>query len=202
MRFLVGKKIGMTGIYNKGILEAATLILAEPCFVAQLKNEEKEGYMAVKLAYEKNKKKDGRIIGILKKADLEEKLGNFIELRVTDLTNFKIGGKIDISQFKKGDNVNISGISYGKGFAGVMKRHHFKGAPHSHGHKHDWRAPGSIGGGQPQHTLKGRRMAGRMGGDRVTVRNLSILEVDAKENILAVKGAIPGKANSWVKIFD
>lgn len=190
----------MSRMYNEGKLEAVTLVKIDDCVITRLLDMKKDGYSAVQVGYYIVKKGDGRVKGALNKAGIKENLSNFAEFRVDDLTSYKIGGKINISQFKKGDLLSISGLSKGKGFAGVMKRHGFHGASHSHGHKHDWRAPGSIGCGFPQHVVKGKRMAGRMGGDNVTLKNSSILDISLDENVLAIKGALPGKIGTWLKI--
>ena len=112
----------------------------------------------------------------------------------------KKGDKIDISQFEIGDKVKVSGITKAKGFQGVVKRHGFKGSPKSHGHKHDWRAPGSIGSSFPEHVIKGKKMAGRMGGERFSVKNLEIVEIDKENNILFLRGAVPGVKGRIVEI--
>ncbi|MFA6296602.1 MAG: 50S ribosomal protein L3 [Patescibacteria group bacterium] len=200
MKFIFGEKIGMSRMYNEGKLEAVTLVKIGDCFVTRLLDSKKDGYSAVQVGYDIVKKGDGRVKGALNKAGIKENLSNFAEFRGDGLTSLKIGDKIDISQFKKGDLLSISGLSKGKGFAGVMKRHGFHGAPHSHGHKHDMRAPGSINSGHPQHVMKGRRMGGRMGGENVTLKNSSILDINLDENVFAVKGALPGKIGSWLKI--
>lgn len=198
MKFIIGKKVGMSRMYKEGKLEAVTLVFISDCFITKILDDKKDGYTAVQIGYNKTKKKDGRRAGSLKKAGLKEDLKSFTEFRVLDLTLYKLGSKIDISQFKTGDLLSISGVSKGKGFAGVMRRHGFHGAPHSHGHKHDWRAPGSINSGHPQHVMKGRRMGGRMGGENVTSKNSFVLDVN--DNVLAIKGALPGKTGSWLKI--
>ncbi|MDD3887426.1 MAG: 50S ribosomal protein L3 [Patescibacteria group bacterium] len=200
MKFIFGEKIGMSRMYKEGKLEAVTLIRIGNCFVTRLLDAKKDGYSAIQVGYKIVKKGDGRVKGSLNKAGIKENLSSFAEFRIEDLTPFKIGDKIDISQFKIGDSLSISGVSKGKGFAGVMKRHGFHGAPHSHGHKHDWRAPGSINSGHPQHVMKGRRMGGRMGGENVTSKNSSVLDINVNENVLAVKGALPGKVGTWLRI--
>lgn len=200
MKFIVGKKIGMSRMYNEGKSEAVTLVSVFDCFVSQLKDKQKDDHQAVQIAFNLAKKKDGRKSGSLKKAGIKDNFGSFSEFRILDLTKYKLNDKIVISQFKKDDIIKVSGISKGKGFAGVMKRHGFHGSPHSHGHKHDWRAPGSINSGHPQHVMKGRRMGGRMGSDKVTLENLKVLDVNVVDNILAIKGAVPGRVGTLLKI--
>jgi len=124
------------------------------------------------------------------------------EFRTEEVGEIKTGDKITADVFKEGDKVKVSGVSKGKGFQGVVKRHGFAGGPKSHGQKHSLRAPGSIGATFPERVPKGRRMAGRMGGERVTIKNLEIVKVDAEENILAIKGAVPGVRGSLVEIVS
>jgi large subunit ribosomal protein L3 len=122
------------------------------------------------------------------------------EFRVGDTAPFKVGDKIDLAQFKEGEKVSVSGISKGKGFQGVVKRHGFHGGPRTHGQKHSEREPGSIGGGLRNKVPKKMRMAGRMGGDRITVKNLKIVHIDAAENMLYLEGAVPGKRGTMLEI--
>jgi len=185
-KFILGKKLGMTTIYGED--EKAlniTLIECEPNFVSLIRTEEKDKYSAVLLKINKAKKNKVycREFRLLE----EEK-------------EFKKGDKITVDIFQKGDKVKVSGISKAKGFQGVMKRHGFHGSPHSHGHRHDHRAPGSIGSAYPQHVIKGKKMAGRMGGTKSTVRNLKVVYIDKSKNLLGVKGAVPGVSGRMVKI--
>ena len=173
-----------------------TLIEAGPCVVTQVKTEEKDGYQAVQVGFGERKKINRPLMGHLKD------LGKFRYLReIRDVKeDMKIGDKIDAGVFKEGDKIKVIGISKGKGFQGVMKRHGFHGSPATHGHKHDHRAPGSIGSAFPEHVLKGKKMAGRMGGDQVTVKGLKVVKVDKENNLLAVKGAVPGKRGALVEV--
>jgi len=173
-----------------------TLIEAGPCVVTQVKTEEKDGYQAVQVGFGERKKINRPLMGHLKD------LGKFRYLReIRDVKeDMKIGDKIDAGVFKEGDKIKVVGISKGKGFQGVMKRHGFHGSPATHGHKHDHRAPGSIGSAFPEHVLKGKKMAGRMGGDQVTVKGLKVVKVDKENNLLAVKGAVPGKRGALVEV--
>lgn len=184
-KFILGKKVGMTTIYDKdkGALNV-TLVECEPNAVALLRTEEKDGYGAVQLQISKTKNK------IFKKE---------FHLKGSE-SSLKKDDKITLEIFQEGDNVKVSGISKAKGFQGGMKRHGFAGSPHSHGHKHDWRAPGSIGSAFPQHVRKGMRMAGRMGGCRVTVKNLKIVLIDKEKNLVGIRGAVPGVNGRIVEI--
>ena len=198
MKFILGKKLGMTQIFNEDKIIPVTLIESGPNFVTQIKTKDKDDYTAVQLGFgeklEKNIKKSQR--GHLKN------LGNLRWLREFRIENpeIKIGDQINISTFSIGDKVNIVAISKGKGFQGVVKRHGFHGGPKSHGQKDRHRAPGSIGASFPEHVFKGMRMAGRMGGDRVTVKNLEIIDIDSENNLIALKGAVPGRRGTLVML--
>ena len=173
-----------------------TLIEAGPCVVTQVKTEEKDGYRAVQVGFGEKKKINKPLMGHLKN------LGRFRYLKeIRDIKeDIKIGDKIDAGVFEEGDKVRVIGISKGKGFQGVMKRHGFHGSPATHGHKHDHRAPGSIGSAFPEHVLKGKKMAGRMGSDQIMVKGLKIIKVDKENNLLAIKGAVPGKRGALVEV--
>lgn len=203
-KFILGKKLGMSQIFDeKGDVFPVTLIEAGPVVIIQVKTKEKDGYEAVQVGFDSTKKKINKpLAGHLKKTGKTTKAENFRYLREfrTDIKKFKVGDKIDASSFSEGDKVKVSGISKGKGFQGVVKRHGFAGMPASHGHKHHLRSPGSIGQRFPQRTLKGIRMAGRMGGERVSVKNLKVIKVDKERNILALKGAVPGNKNILLEI--
>jgi len=197
MKFILGKKIGMSQVFSEDRkVTPVTLIEAGPCVVTQVKTEEKDGYQAVQVGFGERKKINRPLMGHLKD------LGKFRYLReIRDVKeDMKIGDKIDAGVFKEGDKIKVVGISKGKGFQGVMKRHGFHGSPATHGHKHDHRAPGSIGSAFPEHVLKGKKMAGRMGGDRVTVKGLKVVKVDKENNLLVVKGAVPGKRGALLKV--
>jgi large subunit ribosomal protein L3 len=199
---ILGKKLGMTQVYDKsGKTEAVTAIEAGPCTVTQIKTVERDGYSAVKLGFgEPKKKKTGGKKGKAKDKT-PSKFKYMREIRLDDGQEMEAGQKIDVSLFKAGDVINISGISKGKGFAGVVKRHHFKGGPKTHGQSDRWRAPGSIGSSAtPGRVLKGLRMAGHMGDERVTVSNLVVVEANPDRNLLLVRGAVPGMTNGLVII--
>jgi len=201
MKFILGTKEEMSQIFAEdGQVFPVTIINAGPIVVTQVKGQEKDGYGAVQFGYgEKNKKNINKAIT----GHIKEK-GNFRVLREfrggKDASSLKEGDQIDISVFEEGDTVEVSGITKGKGFQGVVKRHGFHGGPRSHGQKHSEREPGSIGATGPQRVFKGTRMGGRMGGDRVTVKNLKIVSIDKENNKVAVLGAIPGRRGTLVEI--
>ncbi len=188
---LIGKKLGMTQVFREdGKVEAVTAIEAGPCVVTQIKTEDKEGYNAVQLGFEETKRLNSPERGHLKG------LGQFKhlrEFRTDEVPDLKEGTIVDASIFKAGELVDITGFSKGRGFAGVVKRHGFAGGPKTHGQSDRHRAPGSIGAStSPGRVIKGLRMAGHMGAQRVTVRNLEVVKVDPEKNLLLVKGAVPG----------
>lgn len=201
MKFILGKKIGMTQLFDEhGQIVPVTLIKAGPCQVVQVKTKEKDGYYAVQIGFDtvKDKSVAKPQKGHFKKAKLEK---NYRYLKEFKTDQLKIGDKINLDNFYPGEIVKVSGISKGKGFQGVVKRHGFKGSPASHGTKHTLRAPGSIGSAFPQRVFKGKKMAGRMGSDRVSIKGLEIAEVDKKDNILAIKGALPGRKGTLLEII-
>ena len=205
MKYILGEKLGMSQVFDsEGKVTPVTVVSADPNMVLQIRTKDKDGYEAVQIGFgtrkEKNIKKPQR--GHFKD------LGNFRyvrEFRIQD-TKYQIpnaGEKIDVSVFKEGDMVKVSGVSKSKGFQGVMKRHGFHGAPASHGTKHAHREPGSIGGGGGRaggRVVKGMKMAGRMGGERITVKNLKIIKVDTENNLLAISGAVPGRKGTLLEI--
>jgi large subunit ribosomal protein L3 len=199
MKFILGKKLGMTQVYKGDNVTPVTLIETGPNFVTQIKTKEKDGYNAIQVGFgtkkEKNIKKPQK--GHLKK--IEKNLRWLKEFRIEN-PELKIGDEIKSDIFVPGDKVNVIAISKGKGFQGVVKRHGFHGGPKSHGQKDRHRAPGSIGASWPQHVIKGMKMAGRMGGDKVTVKNLEIIEIDNENNLIALEGAIPGRKGTLVMI--
>jgi len=196
---IIGKKIGMTQVFTEdGKTRAVTAIEAGPCTVTQIKTVENDGYQAVQLGFEQAKKLNAPEKGHLKNLGLFKYLR---ELRVVNIEGVNPGDKVDVSIFKPGDRVDVTGISRGKGFAGVVKRHHFRGGPKTHGQSDRQRAPGAIGSTtSPGRVWKNLKMAGHMGNVRVTVRNLEVYSADVNKNLLLVKGAIPGGENSLVII--
>lgn len=198
MKFILGKKMEMTQIHlPDGTVLPVTLVQAGPCVVTQLKTEETDGYTAAQVGFLPVKHLSKPEAGHLKDLSLMRVLREF---RGADLSTIKRGDVIEASVFQPGEQVDVSGISKGKGFQGVVKRHGFHGHPSTHGHKDQLRMPGSIGAGGVQHVLKGRRMAGRMGNERVTVKNLKVIEV--RDGVLVLKGAIPGPRHTIVEIVS
>jgi len=194
----IGRKIGMTQLFQDVGEVVVTAIEAGPCFVIQVKTEDKDGYNAVQLGFGETKRLNSPQKGHLKE------IGQFKYLRefsVDDVNSVQVGQKVDVDMFKPGDLVDVTGVSKGKGFAGVVKRHHFAGGPKTHGQSDRHRAPGSIGATtSPGRVLKGTRMAGHMGDRRVTARNLKVLDVDLARHFLLVKGAVPGAKNGLLLI--
>ncbi len=196
---IIGRKIGMTQIFQEnGRVEAVTAIEAGPCFVTQIKRVAKEGYDAVQLGFGTAKSLNLPEKGHLKNVGLIKYLREF---EVSDIDSIEVGQKVDASIFEPGDLVDVTGISKGKSFAGVVKRHHFAGGPKTHGQPDRHRAPGSIGATtSPGRVFKGLRMAGHMGDERVTVRRLKVVEADLERNLLLVHGAVPGAKTGLVII--
>jgi len=194
MKFILGKKIEMSQTFDKeGNVIPVTLIEAGPCYITQIRIKEKDKYEAIQIGFEKLKEKK------IKKPQKDRPYRYLREFSIFN-SQFSIGDKIDVSGFKEGDKVKISGISKGKGFAGAVKRWGFHGRPSTHGTKHEERTIGSTGCRFPQRVVKGRKMPGRMGTERVTVKNLKIVQVDSENNLIAVKGAIPGKRGTLLEI--
>ena len=197
MKFILGQKIGMTQVFMpNGNVMPVTRVKAGPCQITQVKNDTKAvqiGFGEIK-EYRLNQPQ----LGHLKDLTPVRRLHDFKNETVDGLSK---GDVITVETFTAGDTVEVMGVSKGKGFAGVVKRHGFGGGPASHGHKDNLRAPGSIGAGGVQRVFKGMRMAGRMGGDQVTVHNLEIVEVNAETNELLIKGAVPGGRNSILTVF-
>jgi large subunit ribosomal protein L3 len=210
MKFILGKKIDMTQVWRGDDAIAVTRVQAGPCVVAQVKDEKNDGYQAVQIGYGEKKEKNIRKpqLGHLKKLSTQSgenkksktNLRYLREFRIDNVGDLKIGNMIDVSTFQAGDIVKVTGTSKGKGFQGVVKRHGFHGQDKGHGNKDQMRMPGAIGAGEPQHVFKGTRMGGRMGGDRVSLSNSEIVEVDIENNILFIKGAVPGARNGLIMI--
>ena len=200
---LIGKKIGMTSIFSEeGKNIPCTILEVGPCKVTQIKSEEKDGYSAVQLGY--LEQKESRVSKALKGHFSKAKtppLKKLIEFSYND-ENLNLGDQINVDLFKEGEFVTIVGISKGKGFQGVVKRHNFRGVGDAtHGQHNRMRAPGSIGAASyPARVFKGMRMAGQTGSNRVKVENLKILKIVSDKNIIIVKGAVPGASNSYITI--
>ena len=195
MTGILGKKLGMMHFFTEeGHAKGVTAIEAGPCFVTQVKAEEKHGYNAIQLGFVEVKRLNSPENGHLKRAG--RLLKHIREFRSDDVTGFESGQKISVSIFSPGDFVDVTGISKGKGFAGGVKRYHFGGGPKTHGQSDRHRAPGSIGSTTyPGRVIKGTRMAGHMGNHRVTVKNLKVAQVDPDRNLLLVNGGVPGAVN-------
>ena len=212
MKFILGKKIGMSQVFidseDAKKVVPVTLIEVGPCVITQIREEKKDGYKAVQIGFLEKKKINKPLSGHLKE------LGKFRYLKEFRLdkngvgknneekekVEYKIGDEINASVFETGDKVKISGVSKGKGFQGVMKRHGFKCGQASHGQKHSNRKPGSIGSAYPEHVIKGRKMAGRMGGVQSTQLGLEVVEVDKDKNLLIIKGSVPGNNGVLVRV--
>src|SRR5579884_4365732 len=199
IRGLLGRKLGMTRAFDDtGTMVALTLVQAGPCWVTQLKTPERDGYTAVQIGYEETKRLTRPEQGHLKNLP---KLRHLREVPADSLDDLSVGAKFDVGLLRPGDRVDVVGKSKGRGFAGVVKRHGFRGGPKTHGQSDRHRAPGSVGSGTtPGRVFKGMRMAGRMGGDRVTVQGLEVMQVDPERNLLALKGAVPGARNGLLLI--
>lgn len=176
-----------------------TVVEVGPCTVVQIKDSEKDGYMAAQIGFEEKKKLNKPQTGHLKNFGLFGILKEF-RVKKEEISNLKAGDKIDASIFETGEKVIVSGTSKGRGFQGVVKRHKFGGGARTHGQKHSEREPGSIGSTWPQRVIKGKRMAGRMGGDRVTIKGVKVMKVDAENNLIALKGAIPGRRGTLLEL--
>ncbi len=204
MKFIVGTKTGMTQIFDaEGVCRAATVLKVSPAIVAQVKSTEKDGYVAVQLA--SGEQKEHRV-SKAQKGHFGSALALSREFRPRTgeealISGVEKGAKIDVSIFVPGDDITVSAISKGKGFQGVVKRHGFRGGQRTHGQKHSEREPGSISATGFMRVIKGTRMAGRMGSDRITVKGLKVLQVNAAENTLVVSGAVPGRKGTLVEVY-
>lgn len=200
MKTLLGTKIGMTQIISEsGVAIPVTLIQAGPVTVTQVKTVETDGYTAVQVAYGEGKNLSKAVAGHVKPAGSTPKY--IREVRVDELSeDLKVGNKLDVNVFALGDVVNVTGTSKGKGFAGTVKRHNFNTSKSTHGGNGNVRKPGSIGSMYPQKVFKGKRMAGRMGSDTVTVKNLIVEYIDTTNNLIGVRGAVPGPRKGLIVI--
>lgn len=203
MKFIVGTKGSMTQVFDAdGVCHPATILRVEPAVVSRIKTTETDGYEAVQIA---SGTKKAERTAKAQKGQFAAAPAVVREYRPKTVYNetidgVEVGAKLDASVFTPGDSVIISAVSKGKGFQGVVKRHGFAGGRRSHGQKHSEREPGSIGSTGFMRVMKGMRMAGRMGGDRITVKNLTVLQVNPEENLLLIKGAIPGRKGSLVEV--
>lgn len=199
---LLGTKLRMARMVDDtGAVVATTILKVGPCYVTQVKTKEHDGYDAVQIGYGEVRKLTKPKVGHLRRAGAVPLLRHLREVKAESIADVTVGQRIDAGIFAPGDRVDVTGVSKGRGFAGVVKRHGFGGGPKTHGQSDRWRAPGSIGAGTtPGRVLKGTRMAGRMGGERVTIKNLKVLAVDAERNLMAVEGAVPGPPGGLVLI--
>lgn len=199
MKFLIGKKIEMTQIFDeKGNVVPVTLVESGECVITQIKTDEKDGYNATQIGFIKKTKN-------IKKTDKTKEFKHIKEFRnlvnnKNEKEERKVGDIIDVSIFEQGDKVKVSGISKGKGFQGAVKRWGFHGRNATHGVKHEQRTLGSVGSAFPQRVIKGKKMPGRMGFDRVSVKNLRIAKIDKENNLIAIKGAVPGRRGTLLEI--
>ena len=198
---LLGKKLGMTQVWDENNkLVPVTVVEITPNVVTQLRSPEVDGYTAIQIAYGQidPRKVNKPAAGHFDKAGVTPRR-HLTEVRTADAAEYTLGQELTVDTFEAGQFVDVVGTSKGKGFAGTVKRHNFNTGPKTHG-SHNYRAPGSIGSGYPQHVLKGQKMAGQMGGERVTTKGLKIVLVDNENNLLAISGAVPGPRKSLVMI--
>ena len=200
---LIGKKIGMTQAFdNAEMLTPVTVLEVVPCPIVQIKNWDSDGYMALRVGYDEIRpnRLNRADQGIFKKAGVNPHRG-LVEFRVDDVSEYAVGETLNVSMFEVGEVVNVAARSKGRGFQGGVKRHGFRGGPKTHGQSDRHRAPGSIGqSSNPSRVFKGMRMAGHMGDQRVTVRGLKVVGVDTEQNLLLLKGAVPGGKGATVVI--
>lgn len=216
MKGLIGKKVGMTQVFDDaGVVTPVTIIQAGPCFVTQVKDEKSDGYSAVQLGYGEVSVKrltqgqQGHL-GVMKADKKGRRKGKGIpavrylrEFRTGKTGDYHVGQQLTVTQFEVGDKVDVVGKTKGRGFAGVVKRHNYAGGVRTHGQSDRWRAPGSIGSATEMSRVpKGKTMAGHMGNERQTAQNLEVVRIDAERNLIAIKGAVPGAKGGLVIIRD
>jgi large subunit ribosomal protein L3 len=204
MNAILGQKVGMTQIFDdQARAIPVTVIKAGPCHVTQIRTQENDGYTAVQISYGEVKKVTKPAQGHFDKAGVEP-AKHLVELRVDDVSGYELGQAITVAEmFEAGGKADVSGVSKGKGFQGVIKRHNFSGQGASHGVHKVHRAPGSIGAcATPARVFKGKKMPGRMGGERTTILNLAVVGVDAERDLLLLRGAVPGPKGSLVIVRE
>ena len=196
---IIAKKIRSTTIFKDGESKHATILKSGPCMITQIKTHKNDGYNAVQLGFEPAKNLNKPLTGHLIKT--KNKFKTLKEFKISEDISNKVGDSIDVSIFSKGQYLNITSKSKGRGFTGVVKRWNFKGGPKTHGQSDRHRAPGSIGSGStPGRVVKGKKMAGRYGGEQFTIKNLEILDIDLDNNLLYISGSVPGAKNTLVSI--
>ncbi|MBR2997340.1 50S ribosomal protein L3 [Candidatus Saccharibacteria bacterium] len=201
MQVIIGTKVGMTQIIGKdGVVTPITVIQAGPATVTQIKTVDTDGYNAVQVGYGPGKNLSKAVSGHVKKAGENIKPKILREFRVAEIPEIKLGDQITVEAFNLGDKVTVTGTSKGKGFAGTVKRHNFIESRNTHGFKGNIRRVGSIGSMYPQKVWKGKKMPGRMGHEQVTVKNLAVAYIDKDNNLIGLKGAVPGPKKSVVTI--
>jgi large subunit ribosomal protein L3 len=203
MEGIIGRKIGMTRVFDKeGHAIPVTVVEAGPCPVLQIKTKDKDGYDAIQIGFGEKRRKlfTLPLLGHFDKAKVEPKRW-LKEMRTNTPDKFKVGQELKVDLFSVGEQVKVTGISKGLGFQGGVRKYKFRGGPKTHGQSDRLRAPGSIGSSSfPSRVFKGQRMAGRMGGDRVTIKNLKVVGVDVEKDLLLLRGAVPGKRNTFLTI--
>lgn len=202
MKFILGTKVNMTEYFSEnGDVFPVTIVSAGPITVTRVLEKEKDGYSAIQVGF--GSQRESRISKAKKGAMKGKNFRTLKEFRLknNEVVDLKEGDEVNVGTFVAGDVIRVSSVSKGKGFQGVVKRHGFAGGPRTHGQKHSEREPGSIGGGLRTHVPKGMKMAGRMGSDRITQKNLKVVFVDTENNMMLVKGAIAGKRGSLVEII-
>jgi large subunit ribosomal protein L3 len=201
---ILGAKLGMTQVWDNNKVVPVTVVQAGPCVVSQVRTPDKDGYSAVQLAFGQvdPRKVNKPLSGHYSKSGIAPRR-HIVELRTTDASEYTVGQEVTVDAFTEGQLIDVTGKTKGKGFAGVMKRHGFHGLRASHGVQRKHRSPGSIGAcATPGRVFKGVRMAGRMGSQRFTVQNVAIQAIDAEQNLILVRGAIPGPAGALVLVRD
>jgi len=205
MKGILGRKVGMTRVFDEsGVIIPVTVIQAGPCYVTQVKRTETDGYEAIQIGFEVTKpnKLNKPLLGHLKKNDLPP-LRILREIRVDDASQYEVGQVLTVEMFQPGDLVDVTGTSKGRGFQGGVKRYGFGGGPRTHGQSDRLCAPGSIGAGTyPGRVLPGTRMAGRMGNERITIQNLTVVGVDPENNLILIRGAVPGHKKGLVMVRE
>ncbi|NCO24918.1 50S ribosomal protein L3 [Candidatus Parcubacteria bacterium] len=201
MKFILAKKLNMSQIFDeKGKVIPVTILETGPVKIIQIKTKEKDGYAAIQIGFSKKKNISKPLKGHLKNIDNFRWLKEFRVNEDKNIEGYKVGDEIKVDVLNEGETVNIRGLSRGKGFQGVVKRHGFHGKDATHGVKHAHRQPGSIGATTPQHVIKGKKMAGRTGGENITVKKVKVIKVEPQKNLLYLKGAIPGKRGTLIEI--